>query len=353
MGIKVTNFAKNDGLYVFPQNQEFYDFMFSQKVGATSSSQQVVFNLSVENHQFVLVINGSFNSVATGQTFLEFINNNQNSLISSQSVFKDGALWQLENYASSGKVSDVFTPDISRAYFGDDFFEGSLYAADYVNGYAGNDKMSGFGFTPTGLDIFFGGDGIDTAVFPSARKDYKVSVSNTVFDPVRQKGDLSGHKVRNTDKPDFGQVDLYQVERIQFSDSAIALDISGIAGQAYRIYKAAFNRTPDQSGLGYWIGQMDAGVGMVEVAARFIDSPEFRELYGQNPSNAEFLTKVYSNVLDRNPDSVGLAWWVNEMTVNPAKTWQKVLADFSESTENQADVASLISNGIEYVPWVV
>ena len=129
------------------------------------------------------------------------------------------------------------------------------------------------------------------------------------------------------------------------------LDTDGSAGQAYRIYKAAFDRAPDTGGLGYWIAQMDNGMGVVEVAARFIDSSEFRELYGLNPSNAEFLTKVYSNVLDRTPDTAGLDWWVNEMMTNPTKTWQKVLADFSESSENQANVASLIANGIPYDPW--
>jgi cyclophilin family peptidyl-prolyl cis-trans isomerase len=129
------------------------------------------------------------------------------------------------------------------------------------------------------------------------------------------------------------------------------LDTDGSAGQAYRIYKAAFDRAPDTGGLGYWIAQMDQGMGVVEVAARFIDSSEFRELYGQNPSNAEFLTKVYSNVLDRMPDTAGLDWWVNEMKTNPSKTWQKVLADFSESSENQTNVAAFIANGIPYDPW--
>jgi hypothetical protein len=96
---------------------------------------------------------------------------------------------------------------------------------------------------------------------------------------------------------------------------------------------------------------MDKGMDVVSVAARFIDSSEFRSLYGHNPTDAEFLTKVYSNVLARTPDAAGLAWWVNEMKTNPSKTWQKVLADFSESIENQANVASLIANGIEYAPW--
>jgi hypothetical protein len=141
------------------------------------------------------------------------------------------------------------------------------------------------------------------------------------------------------------------VERAGFADRSIAFDVNNVTGQAYRIYKAVFDRTPDGGGLGYWIAQMDKGMDVVAVAARFIDSSEFRSIYGQNPTDAEFLTKVYSNVLARTPDAAGLDWWVNEMKTNPTKTWQKVLADFSESTENQANVASLIANGIEYVPW--
>jgi hypothetical protein len=135
---------------------------------------------------------------------------------------------------------------------------------------------------------------------------------------------------------------------------SLSFDVSGTAGQAYRIYRAAFDRDPmigDTAGLGYWIAQMDAGMSMTEVAARFIDSAEFRELYGATPTNGEFLTKVYNNVLDRDPDSDGYVWWMDQLANNPEKTWQKVLADFSESTENQTNVAGLIGNGITYDAW--
>ena len=162
---------------------------------------------------------------------------------------------------------------------------------------------------------------------------------------------IGGVKI-STLKGSEGIDTLFDVERLKFADKTTAIDIYGNAGQAYRIYKAAFDRTPDSGGLGYWIAQMDKGMGVVEVAARFVDSSEFRELYGQNPSNAEFLTKVYSNVLVRTPDTAGLEWWVNEMNNNPTKSWQKVLADFSESSENQANVASLIAKGIPYDPWL-
>lgn len=137
---------------------------------------------------------------------------------------------------------------------------------------------------------------------------------------------------------------------------SVSFDVSGTAGQAYRIYRAAFDRDPmidDTAGLGYWIAQMDSGMSMTEVAARFIDSAEFRSLYGAAPTNGEFLTKVYNNVLDRDPDSDGYVWWTDQLANNPEKTWQKVLADFSESAENQANVAGLIGNGITYDAWAV
>ena len=148
---------------------------------------------------------------------------------------------------------------------------------------------------------------------------------------------------------------LTNIERIKFTDKSIALDIAGNAGKAYRVYKAAFARDPqagDMSGLGFWISRIDSGIDMVEVAARFIDSNEFRSLYGQNPTNAEFLTKVYTNVLGRIPDQGGYDWWLNELNTNPAKTRQKVLADFSESAENKDSVVTLIGNGIQYSEFV-
>ncbi len=145
---------------------------------------------------------------------------------------------------------------------------------------------------------------------------------------------------------------LYGVERISFQKSrhSIALDTGGSPGSVYRLYKAAFARDPiqDTGGIGYWIAQMDNGMTLVEVAARFIDSSEFKKIYGETPSNGDFLTRLYSNVLNRAPDAAGLDWWINEMKTNPAKSWEKVLADFSESKENKDAVASLIAEGIMY-----
>ena len=147
---------------------------------------------------------------------------------------------------------------------------------------------------------------------------------------------------------------LVNVERVQFSDKSVALDIEGVPGQAYRIYKAAFGREPDLEGVGFWISRMEEqDWDLIEVSARFIDSDEFRASYGTNPSDAQYLTKLYENVLGRVPDLGGYNWWLNELETNPEKTRAKVLADFAEGTENQSVTAELVAQGISYDPWVL
>tara|TARA_B100000780_G_C20910437_1_gene362511 strand:- start:1 stop:546 length:546 start_codon:yes stop_codon:yes gene_type:complete len=133
----------------------------------------------------------------------------------------------------------------------------------------------------------------------------------------------------------FGSSGIFVRDNTPLSgDENYALRADDIGGQAYRIYEAAFGRTPDPRGLGYWISQFDDGMGLIEISSRFIDSNEFKSIYGTNPTNETFITKLYLNVLDRVPDNSGLAWWVDQLDNNSEKTWKKVLADFSESPEN-------------------
>ena len=149
-----------------------------------------------------------------------------------------------------------------------------------------------------------------------------------------------------TDKTGADGTDtLTNIERIQFSDMTVALDISGIAGQAYRVYQAAFNRTPDNAGLKYWIGLMDGGYALAGVASGFIASTEFKTLYGSNPTNELLVSKLYDNVLHRTPDEGGYNYWVGLLNTKKIDTIS-TLINFSESTENQAGVIGVIQNGI-------
>lgn len=162
------------------------------------------------------------------------------------------------------------------------------------------------------------------------------------------------HQADGSYKVSLGAISdtLTGVERVQFSDAMVALDtgLDGIAGQAYRIYQAAFNRTPDAGGLGFWINAMDHGTTLAQVAQSFVASTEFQALYGAQPSNAEILTRYYQNVLHRAPDQGGYDFWLDVME-HKGGTAAAVLADFSQSAENVAALVGVMQDGVAYTPY--
>ena len=192
----------------------------------------------------------------------------------------------------------------------------------------------------SGNNILDGGAGIDIAVYTGTAASHTITIgttSSTVVD-----------KTANRDGTDT----LTNVERLSFSDTNVALDsgMGQLAGEAYRLYKAAFNRTPDTEGLGFWIYSLDTGHSLNNASQGFIGSPEFQALYGANSSDATFLTKLYTNVLGRNYDQSGYDFWLNGLKNGLQR--DSLLSQFSESVENCANVAPLIGQGITYKEYV-
>jgi hypothetical protein len=209
-----------------------------------------------------------------------------------------------------------------------------LYASDRyttVLGGSGNDLVIP-GERTVRID---GAGGTDTVVYSGARGAYTVAAS--------------GGGVTVTDA--LGVDQLAGVERLRFADMALALDTGGgVAGQAYRIYQAAFDRQPDMAGVGYWIAAMDRGASLREVAAAFVQSAEFGARYGSHPGNAELVTGFYRNVLHRAPEQEGYQYWLGILDSKQA-TPAELLAYFAEGRENMAAVATVIGNGYAYIPY--
>ena len=199
-----------------------------------------------------------------------------------------------------------------------------------VNGFGGNDR-----FDALGCDLLIdGGAGLDTVIY--AIDDQQAMVTRqTDHWTVAQLG--------------IGVDTLTDVERLGFANGSLALDIDGVAGQAYRIYQAAFDRAPDALGLGYWIAQMDQGAGLSAVAAGFVASGEFEQRYGAFSSDQQFVDLLYNNVLDRVPDPSGYDHWIESLRQGMSRA--EVLAYFSESVENIAYVQDAIANGVVYIPF--
>ncbi|WP_296942362.1 DUF4214 domain-containing protein [uncultured Massilia sp.] len=186
-----------------------------------------------------------------------------------------------------------------------------------------------------------GGSGLDIARLAVARAAVNVTALKSAG------GVTTGYTV--TDAAGVA-IQLANVERLVFGDTAYALDIDGHGGQAYRLYQAAFARTPDQGGLGFWIDALDRGQGVANAAQGFIDSNEYRAAYGAATSHRELVNKYYENILHRAPDAGGLDFWTGVLDSHGASVAQ-VLAAISESTENREGTAALIGNGFAYTPW--
>ena len=197
---------------------------------------------------------------------------------------------------------------------------------------SGNDILTG-NAANNSID---GGIGFDRMIFTGKRSEYTLS------------GTITQETVNDTIAGRDGSDHLLNVERLKFTDQVVALDINGNAGQAYRLYKAALDRTPDAQGLAGWIKYMDDGGNLTAMAQMFIGSSEFTGKYGQL-DNSGFVTRLYLNVLARNGETEGINGWVNGM--NNGLSRAQVLEGFSESGENQANVLGLIRDGIGYTEW--
>lgn len=108
-------------------------------------------------------------------------------------------------------------------------------------------------------------------------------------------------------------------------------DCPWITDSIVRLYSAYFGRRPDATGFAYWLALYQDGVGLEEISENFVLSAEFRNTYGTT-TNEQFVFLVYQNVLGRNPNPSGLAYWTGLLN-SRSISYGATMLSFSESTE--------------------
>ncbi len=253
-------------------------------------------------------------------------------------------------------TDNALTMKVSQALMPGELYRVTIpvsYAADF----AGNPLAAAFTVTvqaPPGAIAPGGGDGIYAAA-----ADGRVIDGGAGFDKAVYRGYASDYTAKATaagftvtPKAAGAKSDtLAGIERVFFTQGSdvLALDVDGVAGRAYRLYQSAFDRAPDKPGAGFWIGALEHGITLQQVAQGFIASDEFKALYGANPSDTDFVTRLYQNVLHRAGEPGGMEFWTGMLQLGVQRA--DVLAAFSESPENVAGVAPLIANGFLYTPY--
>lgn len=342
------------------------------EISAYASSQEVVFYISsrsLDQENFILDLTPQLtnsNVVRAVKVSLDHDTTNGKQWDEAEdasSVWIDGRPYFYDEHDADVILTDMEFRDVSQISLTLNPFEviqltadiGAITAITTPN----IDEVPDLDGLPTFIEpqeehIIYGTDANDliNVTWNTSKIDGGAGLDRVLTDAMRYDATIGFDEVGDPVLAVFGfaqDVTLSNVERVEFFDGTLAFDTEGNSGQAYRLYQASFDRTPDAAGLEFWIQQLDGGaVSLIEAAANFITSVEFQWAYGQNDTlgNNDFISLLYANVLGRLPDQTGFDYWLD--TQDNGLSRDEMLVFFSESIENKFNVAAAIDDGIWY-----
>lgn len=172
------------------------------------------------------------------------------------------------------------------------------------------------------LDGILGTESVDRLVFDLARD----AIEHTDTDAVRLAVETAAGEA--------AEALIAGVERLELSDGTFPFDLGEGADFTYRLYSAGLGRTPDEAGLRFWDGILDAGARVEMVAEAFLDSIEIPEVLGTDaPSAADYVDAFYENVLGRSGEAGGRDFWTGVLEA-PGAEAADVLLEFVNGVEN-------------------
>ena len=110
--------------------------------------------------------------------------------------------------------------------------------------------------------------------------------------------------------------------------------------QVQALYIGYFGRAADPSGLSFWVSAVNNGTITLEnLGTAFAASAEYQGLYG-SLTNAQLVSAIYTNVLNRAADNDGLNFWVSELqkgTATPNNLVAKMLNSMGAADQLNMD----------------
>lgn len=117
--------------------------------------------------------------------------------------------------------------------------------------------------------------------------------------------------------------------------------------QVSQEYVALFGRAPDSEGLGYWVQQMVNGKTINQIANDMFNVSAARVYYPAFATNQEIVNSFYKNVLGRDADAEGSAYWTAKLSA-PNATPGQVINDMiiAVTSYTGTDAAALTSKAL-------
>lgn len=238
---------------------------------------------------------------------------------------------------SSGKATGGLGNDTLRNI---EDVTGSVFG-DTLAGSGGDNRLDGSDGDDTlvstaGNDVLDGGIGLDTVVYAEARNAYQFVASadggRTIFKVGANANDS-----------------LLGIERLQFSDTRVALDLDGHAGQTARLIGAVFGpaSVANKTYVGIGLAMLDAGSTYEQLARLAVDATGstrsadvvgllWTNLFGSAPTAAQ--AAPYVAMLDSGATSVGAL---------------TVLAADLELNAVNINLSGLQQTGLEFTPYAL
>lgn len=196
-----------------------------------------------------------------------------------------------------------------------------------------NDTIKG----QPGTDFFDGGLGLDTVVYSGPMERYTINKSGNRYVVSEPTG---------SDDTDY----LTNIERLQFSNGKVALDLTGNAGEAARLIGALLGPSyvKDKALAGVVIGLLDQNYSAQTIASLGLGTSTYLGLAGSG-SNEDFVKHVFKNVTGRAPVEAELQTYVDMLRAGTSQAALAVMAADTEFTAAQIGLTGLMLHGWEFL----
>jgi Ca2+-binding RTX toxin-like protein len=196
-----------------------------------------------------------------------------------------------------------------------------------------NDTIKG----QPGTDYFDGGLGLDTVVYSGPIERYTINKSGNRYVVSEPTG---------SDDTD----NLVNIERLQFSNGKVALDVeTGNAGEAAKLIGALLGPTyvKDKALAGIVINLLDQKYSSDTIAKLGIATPMFLGMAGSN-SNTDFVKQVFTNVVGRAPTPSESSTYVNMLDAGTSQSALALMAAQTDLNAARINLVGLIQHGLEF-----
>ena len=196
-----------------------------------------------------------------------------------------------------------------------------------------NDSFKG----QPGTDYFDGGLGLDTVVYSGPIERYTINKSGNRYVVSEPTG---------SDDTD----NLVNIERLQFSNGKVALDVeTGNAGEAAKLIGALLGPTyvKDKALAGIVINLLDQKYTSDTIAKLGIATPMFLGMAGSS-SNTDFVKQVFTNVVGRAPTPSESSTYVNMLDAGTSQSALALMAAQTDLNAARINLVGLIQHGLEF-----